>query len=143
MIICRTTAKEKSRRTADKGGLSTWIYTYSNRRLYARAYLGSPLGRGGRAQRGRRGQPMTIPIIQKDCKALSVTCGDSSPKGRAKGAVHRCVAALLPQPFLHHYFILLGFARIESKGEQPHDQSHQLHQPQSDVVILQPPSILA
>ena len=27
---------------------------------------------------------MTIPIIQKDCKALSVTCGDSSPKGRAK-----------------------------------------------------------
>ncbi len=28
---------------------------------------------------------MTIPIIQKDCKALSVTCGDSSPKGRAKG----------------------------------------------------------
>ena len=28
---------------------------------------------------------MTIPIIQKDCKTLSVTCGDSSPKGRAKG----------------------------------------------------------
>ena len=27
---------------------------------------------------------MTIPIIQKDSKALSVTCGDSSPKGRGK-----------------------------------------------------------
>ena len=70
---------------------------------------------------------MTIPIIQKDYKTLSVTYGDSSPKGRAKGAVHRCVAALLPQPFFHHYFILLGFARIESKGEQPHGQSHQLN----------------
>ena len=31
---------------------------------------------------------MTIPIIQKDPKALSVTCGDSSPKGRAKGLHH-------------------------------------------------------
>ena len=28
---------------------------------------------------------MTIPIIQKDYKTLSVTYGDSSPKGRAKG----------------------------------------------------------
>ena len=27
-------------------------------------------------------------IIQKDSKALSVTCGDSSPKGRAKGLHH-------------------------------------------------------
>ena len=34
------------------------------------------------AQRGRRGQTMTIP-------ALSVTCGDSSPKGRARGRVPR------------------------------------------------------
>ena len=24
-------------------------------------------------------------VNKKDCKALSVTCGDSSPKGRAKG----------------------------------------------------------
>ena len=31
---------------------------------------------------------MTILIIQKDSKALSVTCGDSSPKGRAKGLRH-------------------------------------------------------
>ena len=34
---------------------------------------------------------MTIPIIQKDSKALSVTCGDSSPKGRAKGAASRYI----------------------------------------------------
>ena len=27
---------------------------------------------------------MSILIIQKGSKALSVTCGDSSPKGRAK-----------------------------------------------------------
>ena len=43
--------------------------------------LASPCGRGGRAQRGRREQTTTI---QKDCKPLSVTCGDSSPKGRAE-----------------------------------------------------------
>ena len=27
---------------------------------------------------------LTLPF-KVDCKALSVTCGDSSPKGRAKG----------------------------------------------------------
>ena len=44
--------------------------------------LASPLGRGGRAQRGRRGKTMTI-SFENGCTALSVTCGDSSPKGRA------------------------------------------------------------
>ena len=38
----------------------------------------SPLGRGGRAERGRRGR-------REAAIALSVTCGDSSPGGRAKG----------------------------------------------------------
>ena len=36
----------------------------------------SPSGRGGRVQRGRS---------RKTLRTLSVTCGDSSPKGRAKG----------------------------------------------------------
>ena len=40
--------------------------------------LASPFGRGVRAQRGRRGAATTPPT-------LSVACGDSSPKGRAKG----------------------------------------------------------
>ena len=38
------------------------------------------------AQRGRRGQTMTIP-------ALSVTCGDSSPKGESQGSVPRYIGA--------------------------------------------------
>ena len=37
---------------------SALLYTF---RCTVRASLASPLGRGGRAQRGRRGQPMTIP----------------------------------------------------------------------------------
>ena len=49
-------------------------------RKMARISLASPLGRGGRAKRGRRGETR--------CKALSVTFGDSSPKGRAKGVYH-------------------------------------------------------
>ena len=44
--------------------------------------LASPLGRGGRAQRGRRGKTMIL-SFENGCTALSVTCGDSSPKGRA------------------------------------------------------------
>ena len=46
-------------------------------RKMARISLASPFGRGGRAKRGRRGETR--------CKTLSVTFGDSSPKGRAKG----------------------------------------------------------
>ena len=45
-------------------------------RKMARISLASPFGRGGRA-RGRGGETR--------CKTLSVTFGDSSPKGRAKG----------------------------------------------------------
>ena len=41
------------------------------------APLASPFGKGGRAKRGRRGIP--------GCNTLSVTFGDGSPKGRAKG----------------------------------------------------------
>ena len=92
-------------------------------------------------------------------KTLSVTCGDSSPKGRAKGAVHRCVAAPLSQPFFHHYFILLGFARMVKAELEVQllcglvalyvaennrtAKAINLTNPKSDVVILQPPSILA
>ena len=43
--------------------------------LTVRTSLAAPSGRGGRAQRGRRG---------KTLHTLSVTCGDSSPKGRSK-----------------------------------------------------------
>ena len=50
--------------------------------------LASPCGRGGRAKRGRRGQTecahKLILSSPKGCKTLSVTCGDSSPKGRAQ-----------------------------------------------------------
>ena len=45
------------------------------------APLASPFGRGVRAKRGRRGETMT--------KTLSVTCGDSSPGGRAKCPLSR------------------------------------------------------
>ena len=58
--------------------------------------LASPCGRGGRAQRGRRGQitatsnrKMLAPSQADDvprAQGLSVTCGDSSPKGRAKAS---------------------------------------------------------
>ena len=50
--------------------------------VYRASIFASPLGRGGRAQRGRRGKTMTI-SFENGCTALSVTCGDSSPKGRA------------------------------------------------------------
>ena len=33
---------------------------------------------------------MDVIIQKKRCKALSVTCGDSSPKGRAKAAFSIC-----------------------------------------------------
>ena len=59
-------------------------------------HLASPCGRGGRAQRGRRGQITATSIgkcwhlrrqmTSRGRKALSVTCGDSSPKGRAKAS---------------------------------------------------------
>ena len=39
-----------------------------------------PLPVGKVAKRGEDGEG-----IEKGCKTLSVTCGDSSPKGRAKG----------------------------------------------------------
>ena len=111
---------------------SAFLYTF---RCTARASLASHFGRGGRAQRGRRGQTMTIPkdntqlenarrlrremtpherklwylflrkypvmcmhklilSFEKGYKTLSVTCGDSSPKGRAKGLhpLHKYVA---------------------------------------------------
>ena len=45
------------------------------------APLASPFGRGVRAKRGWRGETMT--------KTLSVTCGDSSPGGRAKCPLSR------------------------------------------------------
>ena len=56
-------------------------------RRFTEAPLASPFGRGGRAQRGRRGEIMTIlsKLFEKGCEALSATCGDSSPRGRAKG----------------------------------------------------------
>ena len=57
--------------------------------------LASPCGRGGQ-QRGRRGQITATSIgkcwhlrrqmTSRGRKALSVTCGDSSPKGRAKAS---------------------------------------------------------
>ena len=60
------------------------------------APLASPCGRGGRAQRGRRGQITATSIgkcwhlrrqmTSRGRKALSVTCGDSSPQGRAKAS---------------------------------------------------------
>ena len=59
------------------------------------APLASPCGRGGQ-QRGRRGQITATSIgkcwhlrrqmTSRGRKALSVTCGDSSPKGRAKAS---------------------------------------------------------
>ena len=59
-------------------------------------HFASPCGRGGRAQRGRRGQitatsnrKMLAPSQADDvlrAQGLSVTCGDSSPKGRAKAS---------------------------------------------------------
>ena len=56
-----------------------------------------PCGRGGRAQRGRRGQitatsnrkmlaPSQADDVPRAQGPLSVTCGDSSPKGRAKAS---------------------------------------------------------
>ena len=55
-----------------------------------------PCGRGGRAQRGRRANNGQRPIgkcwhlrrqmTSRGRKVLSVTCGDSSPKGRAKAS---------------------------------------------------------
>ena len=56
-----------------------------------------PCGRGGRAQRGRRGQitatsnrkmlaPSQADDVPRAQGSLSVTCGDSSPKGRAKAS---------------------------------------------------------
>ena len=60
------------------------------------APLASPCGRGGQQQRGRRGQITATSIgkcwhlrrqmTSRGRKALSVTCGDSSPKGRAKAS---------------------------------------------------------
>ena len=67
------------------------------KRFPSRHPLASPCGRGGPAQRGRREGQITATSIGK-CwhlrrqmtsrgrKALSVTCGDSSPKGRAKAS---------------------------------------------------------
>ena len=53
------------------------------------APLASPFGRGSRAQLGRRGSTLMILMVviieKKRCTALSVTCGDSSHRGRAKG----------------------------------------------------------
>ena len=66
------------------------------KRFPSRHSLASPCGRGGRAQRGRRGQitatsnrKMLAPSQADDvprAQGLSVTCGDSSPKGRAKAS---------------------------------------------------------
>ena len=51
--------------------------------------LGSPSGRAGSAQPRLRGPTLTVPItssFNKRRKALSVTYGDNSPRGRAKVA---------------------------------------------------------
>ena len=66
------------------------------KRFPSRHPLPLPCGRGGRAQRGRRGQitatsnrKMLAPSQADDvprAQGLSVTCGDSSPKGRAKAS---------------------------------------------------------
>ena len=63
------------------------------------APLASPCGRGGPAQRGRKGQITATSIgkcwhlrrqmTSRGRKALSVTCGDSSPKGEPR---HRILA---------------------------------------------------
>ena len=76
-LCCPLTA-DNSTRTPRKVFSATHM-SRENAGLFA--LLASPLGRGVRAQRGRRGQTMTI---QKACNPLSVTCGDSSPKGRAE-----------------------------------------------------------
>ena len=73
------------------------------KRFPSRHPLASPCGRGGRAQRGRRGQitatsnrKMLAPSQADDvlphfagARLLSVTCGDSSPKGEPR---HRILA---------------------------------------------------
>ena len=67
------------------------------KRFPSRHPLASPCGRGGRAQRGRRGQitatsnrkmlaPSQADDVPRAQGSLSVTCGDSSPKGRAKAS---------------------------------------------------------
>ena len=67
------------------------------KRFPSRHTLASPCGRGGRAQRGRRGQitatsnrkmlaPSQADDVPRAQGSLSVTCGDSSPKGRAKAS---------------------------------------------------------
>ena len=77
-------------RKHNQGGTATDLAPVMGRGFYillriflSTAPLASPYGRGGRAQRGRRG-----------CKALSVTFGDSSPRGRAKGEGGRCNCAV-------------------------------------------------
>ena len=54
------------------------VFTALRKKLpFPASPLASPFGRGGRAKRGRRGYTVTA-------KTLSVACGDSSPRGRAK-----------------------------------------------------------
>ena len=97
--MCEGTIRVVPRLTSplDKG---RGFYSLLRKFLSTAAPLASPFGRGGRAKRGRRGETMT--------KTLSVTCGDSSPGGRAKCPLSR---------------LRRQFSQRESRGPSQHSFS--------------------
>ena len=69
-------------------------------------------------ERGRLRTPKAFEECTIRCYALSVTFGDSSPKGGAKAYPHTCIGAFLPLPTGE-----VAARSADGEGEAVHAQS--------------------